>query len=78
MGLDEEQLASNGSRSTCPLLAVRDLHQNQISYHQKSDFPEALVQATLHCVGQISLRMENLDISLRVWIWRRSLFCLLN
>ena len=48
----------------CPLLAVHDHHQNQICHHQKSDFPEALVQATLHCVEQTSLQMENLDISL--------------
>jgi hypothetical protein len=43
-----------------PLLAVRDLHENQSS--------EALVQETLHSVGQTSLQMANPDIALRVWI----------
>jgi hypothetical protein len=34
----------------------------------KSDFPEASVQAILLCVGQASLQVANLDISLWVWI----------
>ena len=46
-----------------PLLAFRD-HQNQSRHRLKSDFPEGLVQATLHCVGQASLQMENMDTSL--------------
>ena len=61
----------------CPLLAVRG-HQNQSCHRQTSDFPEALVQATLHCVGQTSLRMADLGISLFVWICIASVFCLLN
>ena len=36
----------------------------------KSDYPEAVVQTTLPFVGQASLQMENMDISLSVWIWR--------
>ena len=39
---------------------------------------EALVQATIHCVGQASLQMANLYISLRVSIWRWPLLCFLN
>ena len=55
------------------------LHINQ-SYLSslKSAFPKALVQATLHCVGQALLQMANLDISVHVWIWRWSLLRLLN
>jgi hypothetical protein len=61
-----------------PFFAVLDLHQNQNCYHQKSHFPEALVQATLDCVGHFSIQMGDLDISVCVWIWRWSLLCLLN
>ena len=50
----------------CPLLAVRDLHQNQNFIPESQDFPEALVQATLSFVGQASLHMANLDSSLFV------------
>ena len=39
----------------------------------KSFFLEGLVKATLHCVGQASPQIANLDISLRVWNWRWSL-----
>jgi hypothetical protein len=48
----------------CPLLAARDIHQNQSYHREKSDFPEALLQATFHCVGQAFLHMANLIISL--------------
>ena len=41
-------------------------------------FSQGLVQATLIYVGQASLQMSNLVISLHVWIWRWSLLCLLN
>jgi len=34
----------------CPLLAVRDLHQNQSCHRYKSDFPEALVGNSSLCV----------------------------
>ena len=62
----------------CPLLAVRYLHQNRSCHRQKSDFPDAVVQTALHCVGQASLQTENLNISLCVWVWRWSLLCLLH
>ena len=50
----------------CLLLVVRGLHQNQSCHHQKSNFSEVLVQETLHFVGQASLQIANLDISLCV------------
>jgi len=50
----------------CPLFAVYDLHQNQRCHRLKSYFPESLVQTTLPFVGQASLQMENIDISLCV------------
>jgi hypothetical protein len=37
-----------------------------------------LVQATLQYVGEASLQMANLDISLCVWFWRWYLLYLLN
>jgi len=40
----------------CPLLAVRDLYQNQSCHHYMSDFLEALVQATLHCMDRPQCR----------------------
>ena len=62
----------------CPLLTIRGLRQNRCCHCYKSDFQEAAVQATLHCVVQASLQMANLDISLCVLFWRWSLLCLLN
>ena len=44
----------------------------------KVSFSESLLQATVHCFGQASLQMANLDISLCVWIWRWSISCLSN
>jgi hypothetical protein len=38
---------------------------------------DVIAKVTLHCVGQASLQMANMDISL-FWIWRWSLFCLLS
>ena len=49
-----------------PLLAARDIDQNQSYHREKSDFPEALLQATLHCVGQAELHVAKLIISLRL------------
>ena len=62
----------------CPLLTIRGLRQNRWCHCYKSDYTEALVQETLHCVAQVSLQMANLDISLCVWIWRWFLLVLLN
>jgi len=62
----------------CPLLTIRGLRQNPCFHCYKSDFPEALLQATLHCVGQASLQMANLGISLWVWILTWSLLSMLN
>ena len=59
----------------CPLLPLRDLHQNRSCHRQKSDFPETLVQKSLYNVGQASLQMPSLGISLCAWIWRWSLLC---
>ena len=53
-----------------PFLAVRDLYQNQSCHLQQDAIPEALVQATLQCVGRASMQMINLDILLCVWICR--------
>jgi len=48
----------------CPLLAVRG-HQLSLL---KVRFSGGFVQTTLHCVGQASFQMADLDISLFVWI----------
>ena len=52
----------------CPLLAVRVSIIIRVEI-AKSPILEALVQATLHYVGQAPLQMANLDISLCVSIW---------
>ena len=57
-GSDEKKLASNvGSQSKLSPSCYP-------WYALESDFAGDLVQATLHCVGQASLQMANLDISL--------------